>query len=127
MRTFTDSEVTEDTDERVVGNATPDAIRHLNNAWLSYRLQQGWLGGVGLSLGYQWKVGRTSWYALDNTLPDYFRLDGGVSWENDRMSLALNVNNLLDAYLYSGFPSGGQYVWITEPPRHFRLRVAYNF
>lgn len=124
---FTDSKVTKDTNEEVEGEPTPGSIRHLNNAWLSYQLPDGALEGVGLSLGYMWKIGRTSWFSEQNSLPDYFKLDGGISWENDRFNLSLNVNNLLDEYLYSGFPSGDKYIWISEPPRNFRLRVAYKF
>ncbi|SHE60837.1 iron complex outermembrane recepter protein [Fodinibius roseus] len=124
---FTDSKVTEDTNEEVEGEPTPGAIRHLNNAWLSYHVPGGALEGVGLSLGYMWKIGRTSWFSEQNSLPDYFKLDGGISWENDRFNLSLNVNNLLDEYLYSGFPSGEKYIWISEPPRNFRLSVGYKF
>lgn len=124
---YTDSEITEDTDESAVGNPTPGAINHLHNSWLSYRVQDGVLEGVGVSFGYSWKVGRTSWYNPGDKLPNFFKMDTGVSWQNDRLSLSLDVNNILDEYLYSGFPSGENYVWITQPPRNFRLRMAYSF
>lgn len=130
---YTDSKVTEDTDDAIVGEPTPGTARHINNTWLSYRLPDNVLEGLRISLGYQWQVDRTSWYSFDGLekpLDDYFRLDGGISWGNDRLNVAFNVNNILDEYLYSGFPpsaADGSYVWITEPPRNFRLSVGYKF
>ena len=127
---YTDSKITKDTNEEVVGNATPGFIRHITNAWLSYRFEGGPLKGFGLSLGYQWQLDRYSWYVFDGSekpLPNYFRLDGGISWQNDRLRLALNVNNILDAYLYTGSAYQGYYYWISEPPRNFRLTVGYRF
>ncbi len=127
---YTDSKITKDTDESVVGNATPGATKHITNTWLSYRQPLGTLEGIGISLGYQWQIERSSWYVFDdseNALPDYFRLDGAVSWQNENFSLALNVNNLLDKYLYSGSPYADYFYWQTEPGRNFRLTIGYKF
>jgi len=54
-------------------------------------------------------------------------MDGAVSWKKDKISLSLNVNNLLNDYLYSGSPYGNFYYWQTEPLRNFRLNLTYNF
>lgn len=127
---YTDSEISKDTDESVVGNATPGSTKHINNAWLSYRLPGEMFGGVGISLGYQWQIERSSWYVFDGSeyaLPDYFRMDGAVSWQNENLSMALNINNILDQYLYSGSPYGDFFYWQTEPGTNFRLSVGYKF
>jgi len=127
---FTDSEVTKDADSQKVGNPLAGTTKHITNAWLSYAIQDGVLKNVGLSLGYQWQLDRSSWYVFDGSnhvLPDYFRLDGGISWKNKNLSVALNVNNILDAYLYSGSPYGNYYYWQTEAPRNFRVNIAYKF
>ncbi len=129
---YNDSRITDDTNPETIGNATPGSTRHVTNGWLSYRLSRGLLDGVGISLGYQWQVDRAAWYAFDGNeqpLPDYFRLDGGISWANERLSVALNVNNLLNEYLFSGapYPWGGYYYWVSEAPRNFRLTVGYAF
>ena len=133
---YTDSEITQDTDPLLVGSRLGGA-RHITNAWLSYRLGDGslrsassLLEGLGFSLGYRWQLDRRSTWAAegsDQDLPNYFRLDGGLSWRSDRFEVALNVNNLLNRYLYSGVNNGSFYYWQTEPPRNFRLRVGYSF
>jgi iron complex outermembrane receptor protein len=127
---YTDSKVTKDTDPKNVGIAVPGSTKHITNGWLSYRFSQAGLRGLGISMGYQYQNGRSSWYVFDGTdqsLPDYFRLDGSVSWQSNRYSVALNVNNILNAYLYSGAPYGGMYYWQTEAPRNLRVTVGYKF
>jgi iron complex outermembrane receptor protein len=61
------------------------------------------------------------------SLPDYFRLDGGVNWRDGKMSIGLNVNNILNRYLYIGAPYDNYYYWQAEPGTNFRLSVGYNF
>ena len=129
---YTDSKVTKDTDEKKVGVAVAGATKHINNAWLSYRATRGGLKGLGASLGYQWQVGRSSWYVFDGTnqaLPDYFRVDGAVSWQSNKFSVALNVNNILNKYLFSGAPYTwlNAYYWQTEALRNSRISIGYKF
>ncbi|AXE21401.1 TonB-dependent siderophore receptor [Runella rosea] len=129
---YTDAKVTKDTDEKKVGVAVAGATKHITNAWLSYRVSNGNLKGLGASLGYQWQVDRSSWYVFDGTnqaLPNYFRLDGAVSWQSNRLTVALNVNNLLNEYLFSGAPYTwlNAYYWQTEPLRNSRLSIGYKF
>ncbi|MBO9728003.1 MAG: hypothetical protein J7623_05140 [Chitinophaga sp.] len=50
-------------------------------------------------------------------MPDYFRMDGRISRQNGQYSLALNINNLLNAYLYSGALYDTYYYWQAEPGR----------
>ncbi|GAB2781551.1 hypothetical protein GCM10027275_26570 [Rhabdobacter roseus] len=127
---YTDAQITKDSDESVVGNQVPGATRHIHNAWISYTLPQSTLKGLKFSLGYQYQAGRSSWYIFDNSqnaLPDYFRLDGGLSYQTPTFGVTLNVNNLLNEYLYSGAPYGSTYYWQTEPGRNARLSISYRF
>ncbi|WP_114779155.1 TonB-dependent receptor [Botryobacter ruber] len=127
---YTDSKISKDTNPDRVGTAQPGISKHISNTWLSYQVPYAPLKGLGLSLGYQWQKDRSSWYVFDgtqNSLPDYFRLDGAVTWQKDKVRVSLNVNNLLDEYLYSGAPYGEYFYWQTEAGRNARLNVAYKF
>jgi iron complex outermembrane receptor protein len=127
---YTNSEISKDIDESNVGSLVPGFAKHVANGWLTYRIQEGVLRGVGFSGGFTYQKDRSTWsWGADNqmALPDYFRLDGGLSWQNNKMTVVLNVNNVLDKYLYSGAPYGSFYYWQTEAPRNFRLSVGYRF
>jgi iron complex outermembrane receptor protein len=130
---YTDGKITKDTKSENVGLPVPGFSKHVTNAWLSYRLRNGALQGLGVSLGYQWQLDRYGWFAdaVDDkpTLPNTFRADGAISWQNNRVSIALNVNNILNAYLYSGayYPWSNAYYYQTEAPRNFRLSLGYKF
>jgi iron complex outermembrane receptor protein len=62
-------------------------------------------------------------------LPDYFKMDAGVSWEQDDIKITANVFNVLDRYLYSGsyYSYLNAYYWQTDPPRNVRLSFNYSF
>ena len=126
----TNVEVTEDTDESKIGSRVAGHARHITNGWLHYSLPDRLVNGLSVSLGYQYQVDRSSWsWNADNesVLPDYFRLDGAVSWQNDDLKIGLNVNNLLNDYLYSGSAYSSFYYWQTEPGTNFRLNLQYQF
>ncbi len=127
----TNVEVTKDSNPEVVGTRVAGHARHMTNGWLKYQFgSNSALKGLGLALGYQYQIDRSSWsWAAENQadLPDYFRLDGAVSWENERFSLGLNVYNLLNEYLYSGAAYADYYYWQTEPGTNFRLSIGYRF
>ena len=98
----TNVEVTEDTNEELIGQRVAGHARHISNGWISYRLPGKVFKGLGLSAGYSYQKDRSSWnWAADNqeSLPDYFRLDGAISWQKDAIAVSLNVNNLLNDYL----------------------------
>jgi len=121
---FTDAFISKDTDPEREGDRYGGA-RHVTNGWATYHLP----AGFSVSLGYRWMWDRTSAWAspgAQESLPDYFRLDGGLSWRYDRLQLALNVNNILDATLYTGTRYYSFYYWQVEPPRNFRLLVRYT-
>lgn len=132
---YTDSRVTKVSDgvtSMKVGDKVAGFATHTANAWISYRLMNGPLKGIGISLGGTYMGDRTTWSwgeegVLD--LPDYFRLDGGLFWERGRVRVAANVYNLLNDYLYSGsyYGYGNYYYWQAEAPINGRLSVSYNF
>lgn len=129
---FTEAEVTKDSEAKNVGVQVPGSSRHVQNTWLTYKIDKGLLTGLGISLGYQYQVKRSPWYVFDgsaNSLPDYFRLDGGISYQKEKIGFNLVVNNILNTYLYSGSPYtyGGYYYWQSEPGINSRLSVSYKF
>jgi iron complex outermembrane receptor protein len=141
---YTDGKVTKVADgvtSMIVGQVVPGFSKHTSNAWLSYTLQRGALKGAGISSGFTYLTGRAmGTYSGDNSeqnLPDYFKLDVGLFWENRSLRITGNVFNILDKYLYSGAyytnywnaPTYEQavYSWQAESPRNYRLSIAYKF
>jgi iron complex outermembrane recepter protein len=133
---YTDSKIDEATkaipelkkNDRVPGYATHNA-----NAWLSYKLEQGPLKGLGFAAGFTYLKDRDSWTwaGQDNVaaLPDYFRLDGSLFWEKGKVRVTANIYNILDKYLYNGTYEdwAKYYSWQTEAGRNLRFNVAYRF
>ena len=105
--------------------------KHVTNGWVNYSFDPiGKLKGFGISMGYQYQVDRSTWaWAADNQsdLPDYFRLDGALSWQNPHFRVQLNINNILDEYLYAGANYGSYLYWQSEPGINGRVSVTYNF
>ncbi|TYP98146.1 iron complex outermembrane receptor protein [Tenacibaculum adriaticum] len=127
----TNVEITEDTNPDLIGNKIAGHAKHMTNGWVNYNFNKNTaLKGFGLSLGYQYQIDRSSWaWGTDNEtdLPDYFRLDGGINWKNDTWRIGLNINNILDEYLYSGANYGSYLYWQSEPGINGRLSVSYKF
>ncbi|WP_417887840.1 TonB-dependent siderophore receptor [Zunongwangia sp.] len=112
------------------GNPIAGFSKHITNAWLKYKFKTEKLKGFGISAGYQYLVDRSSWtWGADGQtdLPDYFRMDGALSWQKNRFKIGLNINNLLNEYLYSGADYGNYVYWQSEPGRNFRLSLNYKF
>jgi iron complex outermembrane receptor protein len=141
---YTDSKVTKvapGVTSIVVGEVVPGFAKHTANAWLSYAIQNGALRGTGINGGFSFQGDRAlGTYSGENenqNLPNYFKLDGGIFWQNQKLKITANVFNILDKYLYSGayytgywnYPAYDQavYSWQAEAPRNFRVSVAYQF
>ncbi|MER3373379.1 MAG: TonB-dependent receptor [Allomuricauda sp.] len=124
-------EVTDDPNPDVVGTRVAGHAKHVTNGWFNYNFSEASsLNGFGVSLGYQYQVDRSTWaWAADNQsdLPDYFRMDGALSWRNSHFRVQFNINNILDEYLYSGANYGSYLYWQSEPGINGRLTVAYTF
>ena len=127
---FTEAKVTEDSKPENIGTQVAGSSRHIQNTWLNYRVETGALAGVGISLGYQYQAKRSPWFVFDgsnNSLPDYFRLDAGLSYQKGKMGFNLFVNNLLDEYLYSGGPYADYFYWQAEAGINARFSINYRF
>ncbi|MES1223777.1 MAG: TonB-dependent receptor, partial [Bacteroidota bacterium] len=127
---FTEAKTTKDSDPKVVGNQVAGSSKHVQNTWLNYKVDRGTLAGFGISVGYQYQADRSPWYVFDgseNSLPDYFRLDGSLSYQKEKIGFNLVVNNILNKYLYSGAPYADYYYWQSEPGTNLRFSVSYKF
>jgi iron complex outermembrane receptor protein len=127
-------EVTPGVEGIAVGNRIPGFARHNANAWITYKISKGALKGAGIAAGFNYQVDRDSWsWASEGLakLPDYFRLDGGLFWEKDKIRLTANVYNILNKYLYSGgyegWASPSYYSYQVEAPANFKFGIAYKF
>jgi len=118
------------------GDVVPGFAKHTANAWLSYKIQDGSLRGLGFSAGFTSLIDRaTYWQASpdsEHDMDNYFKLDGGLFWEQDNLRISANVFNVLNAYLYSGSYASNYfavpvYSYQTEAPRNARLSIAYKF
>ncbi|MWB96098.1 TonB-dependent siderophore receptor [Flavobacterium sp. GA093] len=117
-----------------VGDIVPGYAKHTANAWLNYTLVNGKLKGLGASIGGTYLAGRQTdtWSPGLEKLPNYFKLDGGLSYETNKLKFTANVFNILNEYLYSGsfyqwIGEKGAYYWQTEQPINVRLGVTYKF
>ena len=117
----------------VVGSTVPGFSKHVANAWLNYTLVSGKLKGLGASIGGTYLAGRQTdtWSPGLEKLPEYFKLDGGLSYETGKLKFTANIFNILDKYLYSGSyyasTNVNAYYWQTEQPINGRIGVTYKF
>ncbi|WP_294238961.1 TonB-dependent siderophore receptor [uncultured Chryseobacterium sp.] len=130
---FTENKITESNDpvRNPVGMRVPGYAKHTANGWLNYTFTNGTLEGFGLSFGGTYLADRSTWaWANSGTqrgLDDYVKFDAGLSWENTKFRVGLNVFNVFNRYLYSGSPYGNYYYYQAEAPRNFRLSIGYKF
>jgi len=135
---YTDSRVTKLADGvtvLTVGDIVPGYAKHTVNGWLNYTAQKGLLKGAGVSGGCTWLMDRATYWeaspAGGDQLDDYFKLDAGLYWENNKVRISGNVFNVLNEYLYSGsfasYFSAPVYSYQTEAPRNFRFTFQYKF
>jgi iron complex outermembrane recepter protein len=115
------------------GDVVPGFAKHTANAWLTYRVQRGVLKGFGISAGTTFLGDRATYWdpspAGGQQLKDYIKVDAGLSWENEKLSINANVFNVLNEYLYSGsyYAWLNAYNWQTDPPRNLRFSIGYKF
>ena len=141
---YTDSrviEVAEGVTYPEENSIVPGFAKHTVNTWLTYKLQNGVLKGLGASAGLTYLGDRaTYWEASpdpDKQMEDYVKVDAGLFWERDKIKITMNVFNVLDEYLYSGSyeswmadadgVSSPLYSYQAEAPRNTRLSIAYRF
>ncbi len=130
---FTEGKVTKDESvPSTVGSQIPGSTRHIQSTWLNYRFDHGLFNGFGASLGYQYQVKRAPWFISNgntDTLPDYFRVDGGLSYQKKKISVNLIVNNIFNKYLFSGgyYDYSKMYYLQAEAGTNARVTVTYKF
>lgn len=116
-----------------VGDIVPGYSKHTANAWVTYKIQNGTLKGLSAAVGSTYLGGRATYWDPSpdpsKELPDYFKLDAGLSWENNKMRIGVNMFNVLNDSLYSGsyYSWLSAYNWQTDAPRNFRVSIAYRF
>lgn len=129
---FTESVVNKSNVESIkVGTIVPGYSKHTANSWLNYTVSNGKLKGLGASVGGTFLAGRQTdtWSAGLEKLPNYFKMDGGLSYETGKLKFTANMFNILNEYLYSGsyYSYLSAYYWQTEAPRNVRVGVTYKF
>lgn len=131
---YTDGRVTKDTDRKQVNTQIPGTDKSIANAWLSYRVPTGKVEGLGFSLGASHAGGRSAWYAeydksIDPSMPSYTRFDAAASYQFGKFGVALNVNNVFNADVFSGayYSWSKFYYYQTEAQRNYRLSINYKF
>ena len=127
----TNAIITKDTNIDNIGNRIGGHAQHMTNGWFSYNFStDSTFRGLEISMGYQYQIKRLSWIwggGLDPELPDYFRMDGGISWSSKKARISLNVNNILNKYLYSGGAYSSYVYWQSEPRLNGRFSIGYVF
>lgn len=131
---YTDGKITKDTEKDQIGKQIPGTDKHIANTWLSYRVPDGVVKGMGIAFGASHYAGRTAWYgaydrSADPSMPGFTRCDAAFSYAFGKCLLALNVNNLFNEKIISGgYYSWSQfYYWQAEPMRNARLSISYKF
>jgi len=139
---FTDSKITKEVlnpivsnPAKTVGNTTAGTATHITNAWLSYRIPAGIMQGFGASGGVQWQADRFVGTTAVANMPNYFKADGGLSYQKGHVNVSLLVNNILNnqkLLTAASIPanpaaSNAYYSYIVEARRNFRMSIAYRF
>jgi iron complex outermembrane receptor protein len=95
------------------------------NLWATYKIQQGGLTNFGLGVGGNYAG---IYKVIDNSvvgefdLPSYVLLNASLFYNNDRIRITLNGNNLTDKQYYIGY-------WSVNPQRriNFTASMAFRF
>ncbi|MDK1375076.1 MULTISPECIES: TonB-dependent siderophore receptor [unclassified Sinorhizobium] len=99
---YTDLEITEDTNPSLIGK-TPYIVPETQAAvWLDYTLTSGVLEGMSLGAGVRYQG--ESWADAENTkkVPDATLVDAAIRYEKNDWAASLNVANLFDKEYVKG-------------------------
>ena len=128
---YTDSYISRDADERLVGIASPFLVKHIQNSWLHYRLPFKKVSGFSVSAGYQFQAGRNGRYPQDIQRPiaNLFRAVAGIGWANSHLFIQGLVNNISNRFNYgsSWTRPAGLFAYTPFAPREFRLSIGFHF
>ncbi|CUA87629.1 TonB-dependent siderophore receptor [Chelatococcus sambhunathii] len=123
--TYTDAEISKDTDAALVGNTPAVTPRHMASLWLDYTLQEGVLKGLGLGGGVRY-VG-ASYADNANTFQNqaFTLVDAAVHYERDNWRFAVNAKNLFDkTYVIC---NGGDLSCVYGPGRSVVASLRYRW
>jgi len=127
---FTDSKITKDEENpQMVGKATPNRIKHIQNTWLVYTLPGKVLEDFSVSVGYQYMAGRTERFTSAEPAPmkDLFRMDSGIAYARNKVAVNLTVNNILNSHQYStAWKRNDMYYWVQLAPINYRVSVTLS-
>ncbi len=93
---YIDSEVTEDTNEALIGNRLYGIPEHKATLWTTYEIQSGSFKGLGFGLGFEYASDRYGNLANDYKIGDYFIGNAAIFYQRDNYRFALNFRNFTD-------------------------------
>lgn len=110
------------TDERPIN--TPS---YMGNVWLSYRITQQGLKGLGAAAGITFQGDKLGGYSRQDAvpIPAFSYVDASVSYRFKNYSATVMVNNLLDEKYFLG--AYGQSLLFPGTPRNVRLNIGFVF
>ncbi|MDJ1156680.1 TonB-dependent siderophore receptor [Chelatococcus sp. SYSU_G07232] len=123
--TYTDAEISKDTNTAIVGNVPAVTPRHMASGWLDYTLQSGPLKGLGFGGGVRY-VGASYADNANSFRNEAFTLvDAAIHYEWQNWRLAVNAKNLFDkAYVIC---NGGDLNCIYGPGRSLIASLRYRW
>ncbi|MBP0020470.1 MAG: TonB-dependent siderophore receptor [Cyanobacteria bacterium SBLK] len=92
--TYTDTEITEDSDTTRIGNRLFGVPEHSASLWTTYQIQSGDLEGLGLGLGFNFVGERAGNLDNDFDLDSYFVTNAAIFYSRDNWRFALNFKNI---------------------------------
>lgn len=122
---FNEAKITESDNENEVGRIKENAPRHSGGFFATYRFpQHSPLHGLGFNLGSNFVTERNT-FEPGLTLPAYTVVDAGVSYQINKVKVAVTLNNVFDKTHWVG---GYSYVRLFPgAPRNFLVNIAYTF
>jgi iron complex outermembrane receptor protein len=93
---YIDSEVTEDTNEALIGNRLYGIPEHKATLWTTYEIQSGSFKGLGFGVGFEYASDRYGNLANDYKIGDYFIGNAAIFYQRDNYRFALNFRNFTD-------------------------------
>lgn len=127
---YTDAKITkDDKNPDLVGQATPNRVKHIQNTWIEYEIPCKALQGLSVSMGYQYLIGRSERFtsADPQKMKDLFRADAGIAYTRNKISVNLMVNNVFNSHQYStGWKKSDMYYWVQLAPINYRCAVTIN-
>jgi iron complex outermembrane recepter protein len=138
---YTDAKVTQDNRQEIIGTREQAPV-HNANVWITYRLPAGVLKGLGAGVGgsymadryvlTQVRPGTNVTPATQGKIPNFQQLNAALYYSYQNWNVAINVDNLTDAYNVYGSKgtSGGPYetfFYMPTPGTNWRMTVGVRF